>query len=234
MTKHKTRSGTNTGTSKMPRKRQRPNAWAKSRLAILVAGIVLLTIGGVMARPWFKVRQAGVPPGNSVATESLETPSEQSVSADYTVPADRPLAVTIPSINVQGFIQQVGVDKANQMVAPSNVHMAGWYARSVLPGDAGLSIIDGHVNGLYAKGVFARLHELLPGQELTITFGDKRTKSFTVKDIKTVSAAEATKELYIKDPGITSQLNLITCAGRYDKNTKTYDQRVIVVAAAQD
>lgn len=202
----------------------------KSRVLALVVGLLLVSIGINAVRNWYDVQNGGVPTGHMVATTSTDAPSEQPVPDDYTVPADKPLSIQLPSIKAKGFIQQVGVDKNNQMVVPSNVHMGGWYTGSVLPGEEGLSIIDGHVNGLYAKGIFANLSKLKSGDAFTVTFGDKSVKNFKVKALKTVSTEEANTVLYERDSSAVKQLNLITCTGRYEKSTRTYDQRIIVVA----
>lgn len=210
----------------------RIDRWQKKRLVALIIGLVLVGVGVNALRNWYGVQKGGVPAGHTVATTSTDTPSEQPVPDDYSVPADKPLSIQLPSIKAKGFIQQVGADKKNQMVVPSNVHMAGWYTKSVLPGDKGLSIIDGHVNGLYAKGIFANLGKLKNGDEFSVTFGNKRVKNFRVKNLKTVSTEEANTVLYERDNAIMSQLNLITCGGRYEKSTRTYDARVIVFAEA--
>ena len=205
----------------------------KTRLIALVVGLVLLGVGVNGVRNWYDVKRGGVPAGgNQVVTVSTDRPSEQPVPKTYSVPADKPLSIQMPSIKAQGFIQQVGADKENRMVVPNNVHMAGWYTGSSLPGDKGLSIIDGHVNGLYAKGIFKDLAKLKAGDKFTVTYGDKSVRDFKVKKLKTVSTKEADTVLYERDSSVVKQLNLITCAGRYEKSDHSYDQRVIVFAEA--
>lgn len=189
-----------------------------------------MCVGVNGVRSWYKVRHGGIPTGHRVETTSTDRPSEQPVPDTYSVPADKPLSIQLPSIKSKGFIQQVSVDKKNQMVVPSNVHMAGWYTGSPLPGDPGLSIIDGHVNGLYAKGIFKDLSKLKAGDTFTVTYGDKTIRTFKVKKLQTVSASDADTSLYVRDNAIAKQLNLITCTGRYEKSSHTYDSRVIVVA----
>lgn len=40
------------------------------------------------------------------------------------------------------------------MAVPNNIHMAGWFMDSVRPGQMGLSIIDGHVDGRRETAIF--------------------------------------------------------------------------------
>lgn len=202
------------------------------RLVLFVVGLLLVGVGLNAVRNWYNIQHAGVPTGHTVATESTDAPSEQPVPDSYSVPPDKPLSIQLPTIKTEGFIQQVGVDKDNQMVVPSNVHMAGWYTKGSLPGDAGLSIIDGHVHGLYAKGIFYNLGKLKSNDTFTVTYGDKSVRKFKVKTVQTVTTKEADTALFVRDKTIPRQLNLITCTGKFDKDSKTYDSRVIVVAEA--
>lgn len=204
----------------------------KSRVIALVVGLLLISIGINAIIKWNKVQHGGVPSGHTVATVSTDQPSEQRPPDSYSVPPDKPLSIQLPTIKAEGFIQQVGVDKDNQMVVPNNVHMAGWYTKSVLPGTNGLSILDGHVHGLYAKGIFYDIGKLKTNDKFTVTFGDKSVKNFRVKKVQTVTVKEADTVLYVRDVSIAKQLNLITCGGKFNKVDKTYDARVIVVAEA--
>ena len=202
----------------------------KSRVLALVVGLFLASVGINAVFKWYKVQYGGVPAGHTVVTASTDQPSEQRPTSSYSVPADKPLSIQLPTIKTEGFIQQVGVDKDNQMVVPNNVHMAGWYTKSVLPGADGLSILDGHVHGLYAKGIFYDIGKLKSGDAFTVTFGDKSVKNFKVKKVQTVTVKEADTALYVRDTSIGRQLNLITCGGNFNKADRTYDARIIVVA----
>jgi len=173
-----------------------------------------------------------VPLSAVTAVISPEKPSEQPVPPSYSVPADQPKEITLPTIAAEGFIHKVGIDKNNQIVAPGNVNMAGWYTGSVKPGNPGLSIIDGHVSGVYAKAVFYDLIRLKPDDTFTVTYGDNSVRSFRVVKVEAVPVDQATKVLFNRDPAIKSQLNVITCGGKYIAATKTYDGRVIVAAEA--
>ena len=200
-------------------------------ILLLVIGFVLIGVGLNALWRRYEVQHGGVPPARKVATVTATAPSEQKVTASYSVPADQPLSISLPSIATTGFIQRVGVDKTNQMVAPGNVNMAGWYVGGSKPGDPGLSIIDGHVHGLYAKGVFYNLVRLKVGDKFSVTYGDHSTRNFEVKHVSSVPVAQATQALFARDNTIADQLNLITCGGTYVAASKSYDGRVIVISA---
>ncbi|CAG1020871.1 sortase A [Patescibacteria group bacterium] len=147
----------------------------------------------------------------------------------FTDPAD-PRLLTLPTINTDAYIQKVGVDQNNQIAVPDNIHFAGWYINSVKPGEKGLSIIDGHVDGLFNPGVFRNLKELKQEDIFTIEYGNGSIYTFKVVDKKEISTEDAAKVLFSKNPGIVSQLNLITCVGVFDPSVQSYDKRLIVIA----
>ena len=197
-------------------------------------GILLIIAGLVGIYLYFKDRQNVMKHVTIIPTKtvvlSTDKPSEAPVSSNdfVKVPADQPQEIIIPSINVDNYIQKVGIDQNNQMAVPNNIHLAGWYVNSVKPGEPGLSIIDGHVLGRYNNAIFKDLINLKPGNTFSIIYGDNSEKLFAVKEVKLLSVDDATIYLNTKDPNIKSQLNLITCDGNFDRNSQTYDKRVVV------
>lgn len=136
----------------------------------------------------------------------------------------------MPSIGVDAYLQNVGVDQNKEVAVPSNIHMGGWFVDSVRPGDKGLSIIDGHLNGVHQDGIFINLDKVASGDTYTIEFGNGSKEQFRVKAVKVVDLDKAASVLFSQDPAITNQLTLITCGGVYDSKTKLYDKRVIVIS----
>jgi LPXTG-site transpeptidase (sortase) family protein len=170
------------------------------------------------------------PQKSTVITSSIDTPDETKPAKDYEwkgAPGD-PKYIKLPTINAEGFMQVVGVDQNNQVAVPTNIHMAGWFRDSVRPGQKGLSIIDGHLNGTEADGIFIHLQKMKKDDTFTIEFGDGSTKQFEVTGVTTVATKDAATVLFSQDPKATNQLNLITCGGTFDRSSRLYDKRVIV------
>jgi len=211
-----------------------------TRRTIVITGS-LLAIALLASGVWLvHARSAPTPPAPASATKNIVTktlaqPSRTKLTGDNyhsTAAPNEPSSIALPSIGAQGYIQKVGIDQYNQMAAPTNVNLAGWYVNSLLPGQAGLSIIDGHIDGYrHNQGIFGHLNELQPGATFTVTFGSGRSKSFQVKSVRLVQVADVPDVLFAHDPAITSQLNLITCGGTYDGVSHTYNQRTIVISA---
>lgn len=168
----------------------------------------------------------------SVLTYSTDRPKETKPDGSYRWqggPND-PKKIVIPRIEIDHYIQNVGVDQRSEITVPDNIHVAGWFVESARPGEKGLSIIDGHLNGPQQDGIFIGLEKLRPGDTFTVAFGDGSSRTFAVRAVRTVPLGEAASVLYSQDPKVTSQLNLVTCAGSYDQKSKLYDKRVIVSA----
>lgn len=203
-------------------------------LLLLAVGAVLLT----WSVTYFVQRHAATQ-GIPVLTTEVITDDQQvqpderkpNMQADYIVPADHPRRIIIDSLGVDGFVQRVGLTKEHAVGVPNNIHIAGWFIDSVTPGQPGLSIIDGHVGGVYTSdAIFKRLSELSVGATFRIEFGDLSIKEFAVVETKTLPEERAAEALFFKEPSIAAQLNLITCGGRYDTKRETYEERVIVVS----
>lgn len=152
---------------------------------------------------------------------------------NHTVAAQEPRYIEISRLDITGCVQKVGIDQHNAIAAPTNVHLAGWYTGSVLPGEKGVSIIDGHVRGRYSDAIFGNLKNAVKGDTIRLQRGDKTWLTFKVADVAHYPADDAMPVLFDQLPDVDSQLTLITCSGRYDTETATYDQRIIVRAVLQ-
>lgn len=172
-----------------------------------------------------------LPNASDVVNTNISEPEESKPNTEqYTVPADQPRRIVLPTIAAEGIIQKVSLTPERAIAVPSNINYAGWYAPSVKPGEAGLSIIDGHVSGKYADGIFKNIHKLRVGDEFSVEYGDLSKVNFQVVEVTSLPEAESLSYLLKKRDDISKQLNLITCGGKYNKQTSTYEDRVIVVS----
>lgn len=192
---------------------------------IVIAVVAVLTI--------FIVRngQNKSTPDKTIAY-STNSPSEKKPNKNtykWVGSPDEPKYITLPTINAGGFVQKVGVDQNNQIAVPDNTHMAGWFSDSVKPGSQGLSIIDGHVSGrINSDGIFRDLVKLKIGDKFDVELGNGKKLNYKVTQIVQVPTKNAPSVLFSQDPKSKSQLNLITCGGKFNLQTKQYDDRIIV------
>jgi len=207
----------------------------RDRVAPLVSAIALgLLIFGVQGYG-DRARVTNNPnpqiPSEVVVSSSIapdETPLVD-VCDRYQVGSDLPRKIEIPSIGVGGCIQKVGVDEANAIAVPSNIHLAGWYVDSVKPGEVGTSIIAGHVRGRYKGGSFVGLSLVKLGALILFQNGDGSWRDFMVESAATYTVAEGNAQLFAESEDDMSRLTLITCEGQPDSEGK-YPERVFVKA----
>ena len=223
-----------TGAPKPPLPSHSANRRTKrDRLAglALALGLIVFALAGL-----WRPQRASLEPrplaAQKTVTVSMATPDEAPIEPNvyYEVPADQPRRIMLPTLNTEGFMQRVGLDQKGAMAVPENIGMAGWFVGGGVPGADGLSIIDGHVQGRYAQGIFKNLARIAPGDVFRIEYGDRSTKTFQVVSIQNYPTAAVNEPLFKHVSGIKAQLNLITCGGKYNAQTRQYDQRTLVVS----
>jgi len=200
-------------------------------VALAITGIVWLLSRGAVQKPHV---QTHPPEIKDVISYSTSKPSQNPIQASSYVSTARPMEpkyISLPSIAASGFIQKVGIDQNGQIATPNNVNLAAWYVNSVAPGQPGLSIILGHVDGYTSPGIFIHLSKLKPGDHFTVQLGSGTLLTYDVIKVVAVSASNAVSTLFSQDPNIKSQLNLVTCGGTFNSATKSYAERVVVDAA---
>ena len=170
----------------------------------------------------------------TVVTHSTESPDETKPTeacAAYKAPSANPERLAIPSLSVEGCIESVGIDQHGAVAVPTNIHIAGWFTDSAKPGEPGLSIIDGHINGNFTNdGIFQHLDKLAVGATFTVKKGDGTVLNYEAMEVKSVPLDEAGKVLFTHNTAIASQLNLITCGGQWYAELNQFDRRIIVIA----
>lgn len=206
---------------------------------ILIVAVGCLAIGLIGYGLWglWNRHQAVHDPTVTIPAETVthstgmpnETPPEHACS-NYHVADSQPRKIEVPSVDISGCIQKVGVDQNNAIAVPTNIHLAGWYVGSALPGEKGVSIIDGHVLGRYQDAIFKALKDIKPGDIIRIQFGDHSWKEFETIDTNSYPVKESKDPLFAQHPTADRQLTLITCSGAFDAKTQSYDRRTIVRA----
>jgi len=203
---------------------QNKKARQKVYLGLVLLGIITIGLVAVVGETPKYVEA-------EVVRFSTDTPNEDKPTSEFVWKGQKndPKKIVIPSVGIDDYIQNVGIDQNNEIAVPNNVFIAGWFVDSERPGDKGLSIIDGHIDGRQQTGaVFKNLPEIAVNDELTIVFGDNTEVKFRVIQKQELSVEETPSALYSQNPEISNQLNLITCVGNFDSQARQYDKRLIV------
>lgn len=200
-------------------------------LLVVAVGLISYGVWGLWQR-YQVTHKPNVKITAEIITRSTATPEETKPPCDesYQVPGGAPRQIEIPSQSIQGCIQRVGTDQNGAIAVPNNVHLAGWYVNSVLPGEPGVSLIDGHVLGRYGDAIFKDLWLVREGDKVRVQLADLSWREFEVIEVLDLSIEETEQKMLEQKEGVAHQLTLITCTGAFDSDTQTYDRRVVVRA----
>lgn len=149
---------------------------------------------------------------------------------DPLVNAGPPAQIEIPAIGVTALVEQVGLTRDGAMDTPKGWMNAAWFSHGFRPGEAGNAVIAGHLDSRSGgPAVFWSLNRLQPGDEVIVTYQNGDRYTFAVQDVESVPydiEGEAVAAIF--GPSQTSDLNLITCNGQWDRGKATYTQRLVV------
>ncbi|WP_410637775.1 class F sortase [Amycolatopsis sp. lyj-346] len=143
----------------------------------------------------------------------------------------RPTSVRIPKIGAESSLLAVAVKPDGSISVPS-VHtpmQAAWYKLSPVPGDVGPAVVLGHVDGDRKPGIFFKLKDLAPGDEVDIDRSDGRKLKFVVDRVTQVPKDTFPREAVYGNSD-KPELRLITCGGAFDHAEHSYRDNIIVYA----
>lgn len=173
----------------------------------------------------------GTLPGTLPAV--LPVPNGRIVAASPAAarPVPAPVSLEIPAIAVSTGLIRLGLTAAGALQVPASTSVAGWYTGSSRPGAIGPAVIAGHIDSDTGPGVFYRLDELRPGDQVYIRRTDGTAVVFRVTSVRTYpKAGFPTQAVYGPTPD--AELRLITCGGVFDASRRSYLSNVVVYAVA--
>ena len=145
----------------------------------------------------------------------------------------QPVALAIPSVDIEGAIQPVGMTDAITMQVPSDIQVVGWFDRSVAPiSEIGNTVLVGHRDGADdPNGIFRRLSEVQRGDEITVRDLTGRSLRYAVESVGLLGRSDfagSAEEIF--DTSGAHNLVLLTCGGEYDRSQGGYQANVVVYA----
>lgn len=164
-------------------------------------------------------------------------PSESPVSNDalysYQVrnPED-PRYLRIPAIDVEARIKNLGVTDQGAVDAPWNIHDAGWFNGSARPGSSrDASLLLGHVSGWTGPGVFKEVDRLEAGMLFEVEKGSGEVVQYEVVRSERIPLEQVDMgQILSVEDDLDHDLKLMTCAGAYNSETETFEDRFVVYA----
>ncbi|MEU2021757.1 class F sortase [Streptomyces sp. NPDC016469] len=142
--------------------------------------------------------------------------------------------VAIPSIQVDAPVIDVNLDPDGwiETPPPEDPNLAGWYQNGIAPGQAGTSVIVGHVDNKAGPAVFYALGSLKKGDHIEVDRSDDRVAVFEVYGVEVFAKNDFPGARVYGDTG-QPELRVITCGGGYTK-ANGYDGNVVVFARLVD
>jgi sortase (surface protein transpeptidase) len=199
-------------------------------LGLMVQGYSLNSTVDTQVKALEKTKESA---SSSEALPAESKPQDNNYLEKYTVAADLPRIITIPSINVNARVMQVSMDNEGRVGVPKNGYDTAWYMGSARPGEAGATLIDGHVSTTAGSAVFGKIKKLVAGDKIQIETGDRRKLSYTVTSVETVDSDKVDMSSLITSTGNKHVLNLITCGGQYNPREGEFNKRTIVRSIAE-
>lgn len=166
-------------------------------------------------------------PASSGVEQGGPVPDAESPGTAW--PASEPVRLDVPAVGIHVDLVDLGLAPDGTLEVPSEPMKAGWYTGSPTPGQAGPSIIVGHVDSAdNGPAVFFRLGELTKGARIDVSREDGRVARFEVTAVRSFPQSRfPTGMVYGNTRGAT--LRLITC-GKWNDETEEYDNNVVVFA----
>lgn len=202
----------------------------KSLLGAALAGLVL--VGGCGTTEFV--------PGDTTQPRATFTPDEQ-----LDPPAVAPFAITIPKVDAHSTLIPLGLNPDRSLEVPpvDEPLQAGYYAGAkpelgdeCLPGATCSAVVVAHVDGLHpdgrkgAPGLFARLDELAPGDEVVVEDAAGGQQRWVVEEVEQV-AKNAFPSAKVYERRDRPRLTLATCGGAFgNAQPGHYDDNVLVFA----
>ncbi|MEV4603098.1 class F sortase [Amycolatopsis sp. NPDC049253] len=174
---------------------------------------------------------AGCSSAPAPAPAAAAKPVPSSVPVTKPFKGLRPTSVSIPKIGAQSSLVSVAVNLEGKISVPSvkTPMQAAWYRLSPVPGEVGPAIVLGHVDGDKKPGIFYKLKDLAPGDEVDIDRSDGKKLKFTVDHLTQVPKDQFPQDA-VYGNSTKPELRLITCGGVFDHAEDSYEDNIVVYA----
>lgn len=167
-----------------------------------------------------------LPPDTSLPDVSVDVAAAaREIEITLHPEAAYPAQILIPSLKINSYVEDVGINAAGEMEVPDgSTNAVGWYKFGTVPGNAGSAVMDAHVFAAFKKLKSAKI-----GSDIYVVRENGEQLHFKVISSKVYPLAKVPMEAIFNDASGT-YLNLITCEGRYLISKGTYDKRRVVYA----
>jgi hypothetical protein len=210
-------------------------------LAVLLAGVALLV--WVQARPAAEAapRAGAAPAAGDVVPQPGSAPAPEAVPADGPVV---PARIAIPAIEVDTVVESRGTvryenpftgEPVDGFGVPESMRTTSWWSDGPQPGSGQMAVVLGHAqDGGHA--VFNRLHELAPGDRVTLTDRGGAVLTLEVIGAPLTGLDKSTADLAdaLNGHPADADVALVTCGGEFDEDAGASEDNTVVFATVVD
>lgn len=160
-----------------------------------------------------------------------ETPSPTPVPPTPTPepPANR---FVVPGAGIRAVVETRGLDANMVMQEPEDPFQVAWYDFTAKPGTPGNAVFAGHVDHQsVGRAVFWNLRNVKLGDFMEYHSIDGQVYRYKVTRITIQNASDPAND-YVA-PTVDETMTVITCTGSFDRNSRSYNQRLIVQATRE-
>ena len=194
----------------------------------LAALLTTIAVGSAACSAGMPAVAPSVPAASTVAPTPVLRAAVPQVVAAGPFARSVPVRLQIGAIGVDSRLIGLGLEKDGSLQVPVGGFPAGWFTGAPTPGELGPAIIVGHVD-MNGPGVFYNLHNLKPGDRVTVTRKDGSKPVFRVTRVAQFPKNQfPTTMVYgnINHAG----LRLITCGGTFNSRTGHYEDNFVAFA----
>lgn len=202
--------------------RYRSRRWWVVAIVLLLTGAAALG-AGLRDRP-DSLSPVGFPSGPPPAAGG---PAAPPWVVSPVVARSVPVTLRIPAIGLTVPLSALGLNPDGTVQVPTNFQEPGWYRLGPSPGQVGSAVILGHVDSYLGTAVFFQLRSLQPGDTVEVRLADGVTTHFVVSTVAMYSKTHFPTRLVYGSRGY-SGLQLVTCGGTFDTQTRSYLSNVVV------
>jgi sortase A len=156
--------------------------------------------------------------------QNPENPPTAAPQTEYAAPQ----TISIPKINVNAHVEEVGLDNEDRMDVPKDSDNGGWFKLGYKPGQKGNAVIAGHFDKRDGSpAVFWDLTKLVAGDKIIMTDVNGKELTFAVTKNEKYPYNDFPLQEVFGDSS-DAMLNLITCEGNWNSSTGLYSHRSVI------
>lgn len=170
------------------------------------------------------------PPSGGRSQPLVQTPARDArLGAAQARALTAPTRFAIEELGISMPVRPVGVATDGQMALPPSPAVMGWYQHGPRPGDqAGATVLAAHRDlPEFGTGPAARLEGLERGDVVTVRSGST-VRRYRVTQVTRLEKQSLDLAALFARSG-PARLHVVTCSGRFDPRSRTYEENLVVV-----